>query len=110
MGLLQGLGLVFGFMISAAAGLEILLSLEWSGRGTPRKWDLPTAICSLFAGFLFMLAKATFSSIPTGIDSMVQGFRLAAISCLAGGGSLGFGLTAVLGSLLMITARMSRRR
>lgn len=110
MGLLLGFGLLFALMVSVAAGLLILLSPKWKGQRTSREWDHPTAICCLCSAFLFVLAKAVFSLTPTGDDSMAQGFRQAAVAFSAAGGSIGFGLTAVLGGLLMVVARLSRRR
>lgn len=102
--------LFFAAMVSVGAGLLILLWPMWRGQRTRRQWDIPTAICCLTSGSLFVLAKVTFSSIPEGYDSMAQAFTLATVAFLAGGGSIGFGLTAVAGALLMIVARMSRRR
>lgn len=110
MGLILGFLLLFAIMVSGGAGLVILLWPMWQGQKLRRRWDVPTAICCLCSGCLFVLAKVTFAAIPEGVDQMVQGFRLATIAFLAGGGSLGFGLTAVTGGLLMVVARFSRRR
>lgn len=110
MGLLLGFGLLFWFMVSVLAGLLILGMPQSGGQRSTRKWDLPAAICCVISGFLFLLAKWTFGLTPTGPDSMTQGFKQAAVAFSAAGGSVGFGLTAVAGGLLMITARLSRRR
>lgn len=102
--------LFFAVMVSVGAGLPILLLPLWHGQRTRRQWDVSTAICCLCSGSLFVLAKTTFSSIPEGDDSMAQAFKLATVAFLAGGGSIGFGLTSVAGALLMIVARVSGRR
>ena len=110
MGLILGFLLLFAIMFSVGAGLVILLWPMLQGQKLRRSWDVPTAICCLCSGCLFVLAKATFASIPAGVDQMVQGYRLATVAFLAGGGAVGFGLTAVTGGLLMVVARVSRRR
>lgn len=110
MGLLLGFGLLFWLMVSVGAGLVILGLSQWRGVRSQQQWDLPAAICGLLSGCLFLIARWTFALTPSGPNAMAQGFRNAAVAFSAPGGSIGFGLTAVLGGLLMVVARVSRRR
>ena len=109
MGILLVFGLLFAIGIAVGAGLLILSVPALRGQRSRKQWDLATAVCSLFSGFLYVIARVIFPSGPSSGMVMAQDFRFATVAFLAAGGSIGFGLTAVLGGLLMIVARVSRK-
>jgi len=109
MGLILAFLLVFGLMVSVPAGIVLLLLLGSRGQSRWQEWGFSTAICFLISGLLFVIARSAFPPATGPGSPTAQDFYLAVVGFMAAGGSLGFGLTAVLGGLITVGAWVSRR-
>ena len=109
MGFILASVLAFGIVISVGAGAVILGMAVSRGLRRWQEWGLYSMICCLFSGSLFLIAKMAFTSPTSTGRLMAQGFQLAGIAFFAAGGSIGFGLMAMLAGLLMIVTWASRK-
>ena len=96
--------------LSVGAGIAIHLIPVVKGGRNWKNWGLSSAICALFSVLLFAIARLTFPSAKIMSQWMTYGYQLVGLSVMAGGGSFGMGVMALLGVLMMIVAWLNQRR